>query len=250
MNLCFDVGNSKTRAAVFFNSRALEDLTLIHEGNSSERWGRYLKRWAANYGIESIGMVSVDPGLARPMKMTIKRVLGLAPVIISAGNFIGMSIRYRHPEKLGADRLINAYAAYRIYGGPVMVVDVGTAITWDAVGARGEFLGGAIAPGPGTMAKALNDNTAALPLVKLKKRPRPLGRDTRECIESGLYWGTVGMIKELSDRISHSMRSTPKMIFTGGMGPMFAREFPDTLVDELLTLRGIDLVLKNIKSEK
>jgi len=250
MNLCFDIGNSKTRAAVFGRSRALEDLTLIHEGNPPGRWGRYLKRWAANYGFERIGIVSVDPGLIRPMIATIKRILGLNPIIISAGNLSGMNICYRHPGKLGADRMVNAYAAYRIYGGPAMVVDVGTAITWDAVSARGEFIGGAIAPGPGTMAQSLNDNTAALPLVKLKKRPRPLGRDTRECIESGLYWGTVGMIKELSAGVSHSMRSSPKMIFTGGLGPMFAREFPGSTVDGLLTLRGIDLALKNIKSEK
>jgi type III pantothenate kinase len=249
LNLCLDIGNSKIRAAVFDNRRVLEDRIFMHSGKGiGPEMAAVIKRWAKRHRIEKAGMVSVVPGITAKVSNMINSALGISPDIVTGKKFPFLGIRYRFPERLGADRLINAYAAFKLYGGPAMVVDIGTAITWDAVDSGGRFLGGAIAPGPGAMAGALSRETAALPPVRLKDRPAVVGTDTEECIMSGIYWGTVGMIRELITRTSAGMKRQPKVIFTGGLGTVFAREFKYGLADELLTLKGIDLFLNDIQN--
>ncbi len=251
MNLCLDIGNSKIRAAVFRNGRPAAGGVLYYGRDISEKKIRiFLGKFIIRHPIDRAGLISVSPPLAALVKKVFRGLPGMPLVAIASRSFDSKIIRYRKPRKLGIDRLINAYAAYHLYGGPALVVDIGTAVTWDAVDARGRFLGGAIAPGPGTMARTLKEHTAALPLIKLKKRPRSLGGDTRECIESGLYWGTVGMIKELIGRISREAKHNPRVVFTGGLGPLFAPEFRGCRADVLLTLKGIDLLLKEMKTQK
>jgi type III pantothenate kinase len=251
MNLCLDIGNSKIRGAVFRNGRPASDGVLYYGRDISEKKIRaFLGKLIGRHTIERAGLISVFPPLTGLVKKAFRELPGIPLMVIDHRNSGIKNIRYRNPEKLGIDRLVNAYAACRLFGGPALVVDIGTAVTWDAVSAQGEFLGGAIAPGPGTMARTLKEHTAALPLVKLKKRPRSLGGDTRECIESGLYWGTVGMIKELVGRISREAKHNPRVVFTGGLGPLFAPEFRGCRADVLLTLKGIDLLLKEMKTQK
>ncbi|MDQ7798037.1 MAG: type III pantothenate kinase [Candidatus Edwardsbacteria bacterium] len=251
MNLCLDIGNSKIRAVVFGTGRPAADGTL-HYGpdTSASKLGAFIRKLAGQHTIDRAGLISVSPALTARVRKAFTGLPDIRLKVITCSDLKTMDIRYRNPGKLGIDRLINAYAAYRLYGGPALVVDIGTAITWDAVTAKGEYLGGAIAPGPGIMARALTEHTAALPLVKLKQKPRPAGRDTEECIQSGLYWGTVGMIKELVGRISRDAKPNPRVIFTGGLGSCFAPEFRGCRADELLTLKGIDLLLKEIKNQK
>ncbi len=158
-----------------------------------------------------------------------------------------LKIRYKKPRQLGIDRLINAYAVFKKYGGPTVVVDIGTAVTWDVVTAQGEYLGGAIAPGPGTMAQALRANTALLPLTDISGRPGIIGRDTKECIQSGLYWGTTGMVKELVTGAARKFRGKTKVIITGGLGKMFQPRIKGSRFDAHLTLQGINMLLKETK---
>lgn len=246
MNLCLDIGNSKVRAAVFGDGRVMEDRTFDQSGRDlGARMSAVFKEWSKKYGIINIGAVSVAPKVARLAVGQAGRFFSAGVVMITAESFPKGTVKYRRPERLGSDRIINAYAAHKLYGGPSVVVDIGTAITWDLVDAKGRFLGGAIAPGPGTMGRALLKNTAALPLVRLERKPRPLGHDTRECIESGLYWGTLGMIRELISACSRGMKGKIKLVFTGGLGRMFAKEFKGAIADELLTLKGVDLFLRS-----
>lgn len=251
MNLCLDIGNSKIRAGVFSQKRWLSGGVVYYQRDiSATKIRAFIGKLAGQHNIDRAGLISVSPSLTARIRKAFKELPDIRLKVITCSDLKTMDIRYRNPGKLGIDRLINAYAAYHLYGGPVMTVDVGTAVTWDTVDAKGQFLGGAIAPGPGTMAEALHQYTAALPLVKLKRKPRFVGRDTEECIQSGLYWGTVGMIKELIGGISRDTKRNHRVIFTGGLGPLFAREFRGCRVDELLTLKGIDRLLKEMKNQK
>ncbi|MBU1355307.1 MAG: type III pantothenate kinase [Candidatus Edwardsbacteria bacterium] len=251
MNLCLDIGNSKIRAGVFSQKRLLAEGVIYYERDiSALKIRAFIGKFASRYPIDQAGLISVSPPLTARVRKAFKELPDIRFKVINYSDFKIMNIRYRNPGKLGIDRLINVYAAFSIYDGPALVVDIGTAVTWDAVTAKGEYMGGAIAPGPGTMAEALHQYTAALPLVKLKRKPRFVGRDTGECIQAGLYWGTVGMIKELIGGISRDTKRNPRVIFTGGLGTLFAREFRGCLADELLTLKGIDRLLKEMKNQK
>lgn len=251
MNLCLDIGNSKIRAGVFLKERLVaEEILYYGRDVSASKIRAFIGKLASQHTIDRAGLISVSPFLTARVRKAFNELPDIRLKVITYSDLKTMNIRYRNPGKLGMDRLVNAYAACTIYGGPVLVVDVGTAVTWDAVNAKGEYLGGAIAPGPGTMAEALHQYTAALPLVKLKRKPRFVGRDTGECIQAGLYWGTVGMIKELIGGISRDTKRNPRVIFTGGLGTLFAREFRGCLADELLTLKGIDRLLKEMKNQK
>jgi len=251
MNLCLDIGNSKIRAGVFLKERLLAEEILYYDRDvSASKIRAFVGKFASRYPIDQAGLLSVSPPLTARVRKAFKELPNIRLKVITYSDINIMNIRYRNPGKLGMDRLINAYAAFSIYDGPALVVDIGTAVTWDAVTAKGEYLGGAIAPGPGTMAGALKEHTAVLPLVKVKKKPRSVGRDTEESIQSGLYWGTVGMIKELTGRIARDTKLNPRVVFTGGLGTLFAREFRGCLADELLTLKGIDRLLKEIKNQK
>lgn len=245
MNLCLDIGNSKIRAGVFSGRRlAAGDVLYYHKNFGTQDIKGFLERLIAGHSIEKTGLISVFPPLTIMVLKALKMIKKNRPKIIAFSDFESIGIRYRTPEKLGMDRLINAYAAYRLYDGPTVVVDIGTAVTWDAVNAKGQFLGGAIAPGPGTMAKALRANTALLPLVNISGKPGIIGRDTKGCIQSGLYWGTAGMVKELVKRISLKFRGETKIIITGGLGKMFQPLVKGSRFDEHLTLQGINMLLE------
>jgi type III pantothenate kinase len=151
---------------------------------------------------------------------------------------------YRSPRQLGCDRLVSSYAASRLYGQPAIIVDVGTAITWDAVDAAGKHLGGAIAPGPLTMAKALNERTALLPLASFKRARTAIGRDTLNSIESGLYWGTIGMVREMTTAIAKEVKGRPVLVITGGLAGHIGPYFKNAIIDQLLIYKGLNLILQ------
>jgi type III pantothenate kinase len=240
MNLCLDIGNSKIRAGIFSEGRILSDRVLHYDSRTKPLMAAaFLKKALARRKVDAIGVISVSPPAARLVLEACRELPGIRVRRLNWRDFGLVRVRYRRPEKLGLDRLANASAAFWACGGPVLVVDVGTAVTWDLVDGRGDYLGGAIAPGPGTMARALHRQTAVLPLIEITGAPRPAGGDTGECIRSGIYWGTVGMIRELTVRISEGAGAEPALVFTGGLGGIFSREFPGSLTDERLTLKGI-----------
>lgn len=248
MNLCLDIGNTKIALAVFSGDKLIRqarmehDRTLTHEGFFS-----YLEKVIGVRSIKKAAVVSVVPELTKTASGVIRELLAVNPLVIHSRLLPGFKVSYRRPEQLGADRLVNAYAAWKLYGGPALVVDIGTAVTWDAVDSRGVFRGGAIAPGPGLLLKALAERTAQLPEVALKRAPLATGRDTAECVRSGVYWGTVGMVRELADRIAKELQAKPRLLLTGGLGPLFAPDLKGWSCDPLLMLKGVNVLLAGIE---
>lgn len=172
-----------------------------------------------------------------------RRYLGHDPLVVTPAIKTGVRVLTDHPTEVGADRIINALAAYRLYGGPAIVVDFGTATTFDAISAEGDYLGGAIAPGLGIAAEALFSRTAKLPRIQLIAPPAAIGRNTVQAMQSGLILGYVGLIEGLVARIRAELGGRAKVVATGGLAPLLARE-TDVIkaVEPMLTLEGLWLI--------
>jgi type III pantothenate kinase len=157
--------------------------------------------------------------------------------------------RSANPQEIGADRIANAAAAYKMFGGGIIVIDFGTATTFDCIDLDGTYLGGAIAPGPSLSAQSLNLKTAQLPQVEIKKSFKAIGVSTIECIQSGLYFGYIGLIKELINRTKQEMKVN-KIIATGGLAELISdqiKEIDGTFPD--LTLQGIKIIWENYQQK-
>ena len=190
--------------------------------------------------ISGIIIASVVPPLTGTFEQACKDYIGRSPMVVGARTKIGVRVKYDDPEQVGADRIVDALAAYRLYGGPACIVDFGTATTFDAISAAGEYLGGAIAPGIGIAADALFQRTAQLPKVNLQRPPSVIGRNTVHSIQSGLLFGYVGLVEGMVCRFRAELGPKMKVIGTGGLAEVLARE---TKVLEIiapwLTLDGL-----------
>jgi type III pantothenate kinase len=163
--------------------------------------------------------------------------------VIDAGVRTGVKIRYEDPRAVGADRIVDAAAAYRLYGGPACIVDFGTATTFDAISAEGEYLGGAIAPGIGIAAQALFQRTAKLPRVDISRPPAAIGRNTVHAIQSGLLFGYVGLVEGMVARFREELGKELKVIGTGGEVDLVARETRAIeILAPWLTLDGLRMI--------
>jgi type III pantothenate kinase len=154
-----------------------------------------------------------------------------------------IDILYENPQEVGADRIANAVAAYASFGGPVIVLDFGTATTFDCVSRKGEYIGGVIAPGPGISADSLAKYTSKLPRVEIAKPQKAIGKTTIGGIQSGLYYGYIGLIKEILKRVKSEMNGSPEVIATGGLAGLIAPELKEVkAVIPELTLEGIRII--------
>ncbi len=172
------------------------------------------------------------------------------PLVISVESCPFLKVRYDDPRQVGADRLCNGYAGYHYFGGPLVVVDFGTAVTLDVVDADGAYMGGVILPGPQSAAQTLHRRTAQLPRVSLKFPDQVIGRSTDLSIQAGLTWGTVDMVDGLIDRIAAELGVMPKVVATGGYAPPFAersRNFNEVRPD--LVLEGVRLIHERARME-
>lgn len=193
--------------------------------------------------VSGVALASVVPPLTGTFVEMCRRYLGHDPLVVTPAVKTGVRVLTDHPAEVGADRIINALAAYRLHGSPAIVVDFGTATTFDAVSAEGDYLGGAIAPGLGIAAEALFSRTAMLPRIQLIAPPAAIGRNTVHAMQSGLILGYVGLIEGLVARIRAELGGQAKVIATGGLAPALARE-TDVIevVDPMLTLKGLRLI--------
>jgi type III pantothenate kinase len=197
--------------------------------------------------IDGVAMASVVPQLTGPMMEMSKRYLGLAPLNVEAGIELGMPNLYAHPSEVGADRLVNGIAAYEGYGRgrdePLIVLDFGTATTFDAITAKGEYLGGVICPGIQISADALFQRAARLPRIDVRKPANVIGRTTVTSMQSGLFFGYVAMVEGLVHRVRDELGGRAFCVATGGLADVIA---PETrvvdAVDRDLTLQGLRIV--------
>ncbi len=258
MLLVLDVGNTNTVLGVFAKSEAR---TSSHYDNLLANWrvttlraqtvdeyGVLFRNLFSMQGLEpkeihGIIVSSVVPPLDSTLRRVCERYFHQKPLFVEPGIKTGMPVLYENPAEVGADRIVNGVAAFEKYGGPCIVVDFGTATTFDCVTAKGEYQGGVICPGIGISADALFSRTARLQRVDIRKPARIIGTTTVGSLQSGLYYGYLGLVDGVLERLLSEMGSDVKVIATGGLAPLLGSGSKYIKhVDEFLTLEGLRIL--------
>jgi len=247
--LAIDVGNTNIVIGVFQGEEIVADWRIATDGHTMPDEYAVLFQGLMGYhgltmaDIHDAIIASVVPKVTSNLREMIQRYLKMDPLVVGPGIETGVRIAIDNPREVGADRVVNALAAYRLYGGPAVVVDLGTATTFDAVSASGEYMGGAIAPGILTSVEALSRQTARLPRVDMVRPPRAIGRDTLSAMQSGIILGHAAMVEGMIKRIAAELDGEPMVIATGGLCTVIAAEVPLIQVaDKTLTLKGLRIM--------
>lgn len=249
MLLALDVGNTNVTIGVFQGKElgAHWRLRTVHDQTADE-WGILLRNLFALAsldfaGIDGIIIASVVPPLDAALAAMARQYFNTDALFVTPDTDTGLAIRYEHPREVGADRIVNGVAAHRIYGGPCIVVDFGTAITFDAVSAQAEYLGGVICAGIGISIEALFTKTARLPLVDFREPKKLIGTNTVGSMQSGLYYGAADMIDGILERMTGELGPQTRAIATGGQARIIAPGCHCLdIVDDDLTLKGLQLI--------
>jgi len=247
--LAIDVGNTNTVLGVF------EGASLRHQWRVETSQARTFDEYGILFTqlfdgagldpakVDAIAVASVVPALAYTLEQMGQRYFGKKPIFIGPGVKTGMPILYDDPREVGADRVVNAVAAYARWKTALVVVDFGTATTFDAVSPKGEYLGGAICPGISISMEALFRHAAKLPRVEFARPAHVVGKNTVASIQSGLVFGYVGLVDGICARMQEELGFPVKVVATGGLAPLVAGlSRAITEVDEHLTLEGLRLV--------
>jgi type III pantothenate kinase len=261
MLLVLDVGNTNTVLGVFARDaggdpgdgpryeRLLANWRVATVQRSTvDEYGVLFRNLFSMAGLEATGIhgiviSSVVPPLDPVLRQVCERYFNLKPLFIEPGVKTGMPVHYDNPAEVGADRIVNGVAAFEKYGGPCVVVDFGTATTFDCVSGKGEYLGGVICPGIGISADALFQRTARLPRVEIRKPARVIGSNTVGSLQSGLYYGYLGLVDGILELLLKELGAQTLGIATGGLGSMIGTGSKYIKhVDEFLTLEGLRII--------
>ncbi len=247
--LTIDAGNTNTVLGLHDGPELLMHWRLTtRREQTSDEWGIFVRNLFASFGVDpkevgGVALASVVPPLTPVLVALARDYLGQDALVVEPGVRTGMPILYEPASDVGADRIVNGVAAYEIFGGPVIVVDFGTATTFDVVTARGEYVGGVICPGVGISADALFQRAARLPRVDVRQPVRVIGRSTVASIQSGLFFGYVALVEGLIARIKAELDEPCRVVATGGLAQTLASELPSIdAVDPVLTLTGLRLI--------
>ena len=248
MLLAVDVGNSYVKIGAFRGSDLVSRwrVPTVHHHNARD-WsvlvGDLFWSVAKIEHLEGIVLSSVVPALDASLAEMGKHHFGVKALFVTSKIDTGVTVRYDDPSELGADRLVNSAAAFHHYGGPSLIVDIGTAINFDVVSAEGEFLGGFICPGIGMSLQSLHKKTARLPTVDFHRPAGLIGTNTVRCIQSGIYYGIAGMIDGIAERVKATFVDEMTVIATGGHAREIAAESRlISEIDEDLTLKGLETI--------
>ncbi len=244
--MVIDIGNTQTSIG-FWKEGTIRDAYRFQSDRdrTADEWGLWFRwvlqgDWGGPDRLRGVALASVVPPMTDRVVQACQKYLGQTPFVIEPGIRTGMPILYEDPKAVGADRIANAVAAFRELGGPCVVIDLGTATTFDIVSERGEYLGGVIAPGIEISADALFQRAARLPRVEVRRPPGVIGRNTPHAMQAGLFYGYAGLIERIAREIQAVLGERTQFIATGGLAPLLADTSPYMQrVDLLLTLRGI-----------
>jgi len=255
MLLALDVGNTNIVLGLFSGKQLRHHwrISTRREGTSDE----YNILIEALFSLEHVRrqeigaavISSVVPPLQATLKEMIEGNFGVIPLLIEPGIKTGMPILYENPKEVGADRIVNAVAAIEQYGKPTIVVDFGTATTFDVISERGEYLGGAIAPGISISAEALFQRAAKLPRIDIARPKEAIGKSTVTSMQSGLYYGYLSLVEGMLTRIKAEMSVDPIVVATGGLAHLIVGSSPlIDHIDPLLTLEGLRILYERNQS--
>jgi type III pantothenate kinase len=249
MLLCIDIGNTNIMLGVYAGEtlgphwRLATDHERMPDEFAMQLLGLLSYAQLATGDITGVSIASGVPVLTSRWREVCRAYLRCEPLVVTSRLKTGLTILYDNPDAVGADRIVDAVAAFRHYGGPLCIVDFGTATTFEAITAAGEYLGGAIAPGIGIAADALAQRAARLPKIDIARPPSVIGRNTVHSMQSGLLFGYVGLVEGMVARFKAELGPATKVIGTGGLAPLIAGE--TTVFDVIapwLTLDGLRIL--------
>lgn len=257
MILLFDVGNTNIVLGVY------DEKVMTHHWRVSTDKSRTMDEYAvviknlfdfsglAFQEISAVVISSVVPPVMPTLEALIRKYFGVEPLVVGPGTKTGMPIVYDNPREVGADRIVNAVAAYAKYGGPLIIVDFGTATTFCVVSKRGEYMGGSIAPGIGISTEALFQRASKLPRIEMVRPTAVIAKNTVAAMQSGIYYGFTGQVDGIVNRMKEELGPDTKVIATGGLAEMISQE-SNTIetVDPFLTLEGLLLIYDRNRNNK
>lgn len=247
--LVVDIGNTNTVLGLYRGTELLDHFRLeSRRGATSDEMAVLTEQLLRHRRFEpsdvaAAVIASVVPQLTPTFTDVCQRVVGKPPLVVGPGTRTGMPIHIDNPKEVGADRIVNAIAAYEVYRSACIVVDFGTATTFDVISGKGHYQGGVIAPGIGISADALFTRAAKLPRVEIQRPPSVIGKTTVHAIQAGLLWGYAGLVDGLIARLKAAMGEPARVCATGGLAPLIAAETTGIeAVHEFLTLDGLRLI--------
>lgn len=248
MILAIDVGNTNTVIGLMEGDAIVRTFRVSTIQRTTDELGVLLVQLLAHHGhaaadVHGAICSSVVPSVVYTIDKACRRYLKAECLMVGRRLKTGMKVRTDNPREVGADRIVNSVAAIHRWGGPIIVVDFGTATTFDCVNVHGEYVGGAIAPGFGISEEALFSRTAQLPRVEVARPPSPIGTNTVQAMQSGLFYGYIGLVDSLARRCRDALDPKAKVVATGGMANLLSEDsevIED--VDIFLTLRGLALL--------
>lgn len=249
MILVIDVGNTNIVLGVYKGKELLHHWRLSTNRSATvDEYGMNMHNLFHYAGIrmeqiEGVIISSVVPPLMRALEQLCLKYVRKAPLVVGPGIKTGLNIRYENPREVGADRIVNSVAGIVKYGAPLIVVDFGTATTFDYIDASGSYLGGAIVPGIGISTEALYQRAAKLPRIELVKPKSVIGRNPVTSMQAGIIFGYAGQVDGIVNRIRKEFQVTPRVVATGGLAELISSE-SETIeeVDPLLTLEGLRII--------
>jgi type III pantothenate kinase len=247
--LCIDIGNTNTVLATFDDDRLVHSWRIKTDSHSTgDEMGLLYRGLLAGDAVDITGVCacSTVPAALRSLRSMLARYYSSVPtLIVEPGVKTGVQLAIDNPKEVGSDRVVNTLAAFTIFGGPSIVVDIGTTMTFDVISARGEFLGGAFTPGIEISFDALAARAAQLRKVEAAKPRSVIGRNTVECLQAGMYFGYAGLVDRIVDRMTEELGPVKAVIGTGGLAPVVIDECRTiTHHEPMITLIGLRMVFE------